>query len=267
MCKSIRRYKSEKNFPAFDIVPDFDESPQRIVPVRKIPIPDQFPFSQNKDDQKMILPTYKRDGSVPRISADTMVDVLNGEYDDDFDELYVIDCRFDYEYDGGHIPNAVNLNSPNSFQELFFDEPIKKAIIVFHCEFSHNRGPQLAALFRDADRELNKETYPQLFYPDVYVLDGGYKEFYEHFPEYCDGGYTRMLDDEYRSNGTLAKATSEFRHEVDKLLKMRRKSMYTNIPQMIQNGCASPKVLGFQSPVASKSLRFVSSPMASLKIA
>ena len=34
---------------------------------------------------------------------------------------------------------------------------------------------------REQDRELNKDNYPKLNYPEVYVMEGGYKAFYEKF--------------------------------------------------------------------------------------
>ena len=33
---------------------------------------------------------------------------------------FIIDCRFDYEFDGGHIKGAMNLNSPLKVEEFFF---------------------------------------------------------------------------------------------------------------------------------------------------
>jgi M-phase inducer tyrosine phosphatase len=92
----------------------------------------------------------------------------------------------------------------------FFKDPIPNAVIVFHCEFSHNRGPQLAGLFREIDRNMNRLCYPTLFYPHVYVLDGGYRQFFANFPALCHGGYTPMLDEFHRSNGDLTKATTLF---------------------------------------------------------
>jgi rhodanese-related sulfurtransferase len=32
----------------------------------------------------------------------------------------VIDCRFDYEYKGGHIKGAVNIRSPEELERTFF---------------------------------------------------------------------------------------------------------------------------------------------------
>ena len=34
--------------------------------------------------------------------------------------MLVIDCRFDYEFEGGHIKNAINLNTPEALEEYFF---------------------------------------------------------------------------------------------------------------------------------------------------
>ena len=39
---------------------------------------------------------------------------------------------------------------------------------------------------RSKDREANKECYPSLFYPEVYLLDNGYKAFYESELQNCE---------------------------------------------------------------------------------
>jgi hypothetical protein len=45
---------------------------------------------------------------------------------------------------------------------------------------------------RSIDRKINEARYPYLFYPEVYLLDAGYRAFYAEHPECCDGKYTEM---------------------------------------------------------------------------
>ncbi|OHT04319.1 Rhodanese-like domain containing protein [Tritrichomonas foetus] len=240
-----------------------DNEPIRIneIPKPKIPRP-QTNMSKSTDFGKCILSQLKLDGNVPKITADTMAQLIQGKYSNLYDHLYVIDCRYLYEYDGGHIPNAIHLDSPKDLTTRFFEKQVKRCVIIFHCEFSHNRGPQMAALFREHDRFLNKDSYPNIYYPDVYVLEGGYKNFYEHYPELCDGGYTRMLDDEHKMNGDLVKSTSQFRAEVDKVLKLRRQSLIDWRPKRANSAQLINSPSAFQSPVANRSCRIIASPMA-----
>ena len=37
---------------------------------------------------------------------------------------------------------------------------------------------------RELDRKMNLSEYPKLFYPDTYVIEGGYKKFFEDFQVY-----------------------------------------------------------------------------------
>lgn len=39
---------------------------------------------------------------------------------------------------------------------------------------------------RNSDRALNEHCYPNLFYPELYLLEGGYKSFYESFKIHCE---------------------------------------------------------------------------------
>lgn len=72
-------------------------------------------------------------------------------------------------------------------------EHIKQnTIFIFHCEFSQKRGPKSYQKIREIDRGLNYSYYPELFFPDIYILEKGYSNFHSLFPEWCDGGYTRM---------------------------------------------------------------------------
>ena len=53
-------------------------------------------------------------------------------------------------------------------------------MIIFHCEFSSERGPRLCRFFRSLDRQHNVANYPHLSFPSIYLLDGGYADFYHH---------------------------------------------------------------------------------------
>lgn len=160
------------------------------------------------------LPVLQTPGSIPRISPETLIDVINGKYDGMFKSLHIIDCRYAYEYAGGHIIGATQVSNPSAFIELFFETPRSNALVVLYCEFSQDRGPQMAMCFRNIDRDVNRNRYPELDYPHVYVLDGGYRMFYQGYENYCDGGYVPMLDTVHRLNGDLSRATSAYRHSL-----------------------------------------------------
>ena len=73
-------------------------------------------------------------------------------------------------------------------------------VIVFHCEFSEKRGPAMDHALREIDRRLHMEHYPRLFYPEIYILEGGYKHFYEQQPHLCSGGYVPMADKNFKAD-------------------------------------------------------------------
>lgn len=80
---------------------------------------------------------------------------MDGKYDSKLARYIIIDCRFDYEYLGGHIPGAINMNNTARLEEFLLGtaaskpeastsgDPNKKTILVFHCEFSVKRAPTL----------------------------------------------------------------------------------------------------------------------------
>ncbi|XP_069364457.1 uncharacterized protein [Maniola hyperantus] len=136
------------------------------------------------------------------ISCDTLAGLLRGDFVDSINEFQVIDCRYPYEFEGGHIAGAVNLYTPELVLSLV-EQPRcggpGRSILVFHCEFSRERGPKLSRFLRSKDRLKNKENYPSLHYPEVYLLHEGYRAFYQRYPELCSPlGYTAMLDPDHR---------------------------------------------------------------------
>ena len=84
-----------------------------------------------------------RPDSLPRISKETLVDVLDGKYKEQYDESWVVDCRFEYEYHGGHIEGAVNFNDKELLAKTLFDNrpTPTKTLLIFHCEYSAHRAP------------------------------------------------------------------------------------------------------------------------------
>ena len=53
-------------------------------------------------------------------------------------------------------------------------------VIIFHCEFSQIRGPRAFRMLRSQDRKINQ--FPNLSYPQIYVLESGYSQFHRDFP-------------------------------------------------------------------------------------
>ena len=51
---------------------------------------------------------------------------------------------------------------------------------------------------RCLDRDMNKECYPRLKFPEIYLLEGGYKAFYQTNKTFCEPqGYVPMLHENH----------------------------------------------------------------------
>ncbi|KAG5332887.1 MPIP phosphatase, partial [Acromyrmex heyeri] len=135
-------------------------------------------------------------GDLKTITSDTLAALLRGEFADRVGSYTIIDCRYPYEYEAGHIAGAMNIYNMDLVQQVMLDHLVntipkiqldtdKRNIIVFHCEFSWERGPNLSRFLRKLDRACNKEYYPALYYPEMYLLLGGYEKFYSEQKEFC----------------------------------------------------------------------------------
>ncbi|CAG2190683.1 M-phase inducer phosphatase 1,M-phase inducer phosphatase 2,M-phase inducer phosphatase 3,M-phase inducer phosphatase 1-B,M-phase inducer phosphatase,Cdc25-like protein phosphatase twine,M-phase inducer phosphatase 1-A [Mytilus edulis] len=116
------------------------------------------------------------------ITPATINDVLNGKYNDTIGSFRIIDSRYSYEFEGGHIPGAENIHNKDDILELLKHPNTsrsdgKRDIIIFHCEFSSERGPKMCRFLRNNDRELNAENYPSLYFPELYILREDTKSF------------------------------------------------------------------------------------------
>uniref|UniRef100_A0A3B1KE37 protein-tyrosine-phosphatase n=1 Tax=Astyanax mexicanus TaxID=7994 RepID=A0A3B1KE37_ASTMX len=190
---------------------------------------------QSPDPEHHVLPV-ERVGyqELHCVSAQTVAGLITAQFSAVVEDFLIIDCRYPYEFKGGHIKlqGAVNLYTEHQIHQAFLQSfsnfqtspgaqqdprspeagavggvqgpgsggsrssavsgEIKdggsscpRKLIVFHCEFSSERGPRCQYL-RELDRAVNTQNYPLLLYPELYLLQGGYKHFYTHYPDLCD---------------------------------------------------------------------------------
>ncbi|NXK48277.1 MPIP1 phosphatase, partial [Chauna torquata] len=138
------------------------------------------------------------------IDSEMIVSVLTGKFASFIKECVIIDCRYPYEYEGGHIKGAVNLHMEEDVEDFLLKKPIlpsenKRVIIVFHCEFSSERGPRMCRFVRERDRLGNE--YPNLHYPELYVLKGGYRDFFLRCRSFCEPqSYRPMHHEDFKED-------------------------------------------------------------------
>lgn len=76
------------------------------------------------------------------INPSDFIEIMNHKSDSKFDDLIIIDCRFEYEYIGGHIVGAINVTSRSKLIDMYdkYKEKGEKTCFVFYCEFGRNRS-------------------------------------------------------------------------------------------------------------------------------
>ncbi|KAF9646845.1 hypothetical protein BDM02DRAFT_3188462 [Thelephora ganbajun] len=156
-----------------------------------------------------ILPCHRvKEDGLMRINQQTLNDLLDGVFDSKLTSYHIIDCRFDYEYNGGHIPGALNVNTTAAVEEFLLGanalkpkpsvsgDASGKTVLIFHCEFSAKRAPTFAKHLRSKDRAMSNHLYPKIHYPEVYILEGGYSGYFKDNAHRCDPphGYVQMDD-------------------------------------------------------------------------
>ncbi|XP_018017935.1 M-phase inducer phosphatase-like, partial [Hyalella azteca] len=161
-----------------------------------------------------------RNPDIKSITPETVAQLIHGEYSHLIESYQILDCRYPYEFEGGHIKGAESWHNPQ-FVVDYIDkaervmpptptDPNKRHILIFHCEFSAERGPKAQRLLRERDRTVNKDRYPALHFPETYLLEGGYKAFFELYPSLCvPQKYTKMLDTNHAEDLKLCRARSK----------------------------------------------------------
>lgn len=204
----MQRRGSLKRSPMSQV--DMANHKRRCLPLPSDPTTSVSPSSGEESfigdhSKPYALPLVKGRGSdLKLISPDTLCDLLKGKFSDEVDCYTVFDCRFPYEYEGGHIRGAKNIWTQDALMEHLFSEdpqhPLDghRQVFIFHCEFSSKRGPNMCRFLRKTDRKKNGMSFPKLFYPELYLLDRGYSTFFAEHPEMCvPQSYCRMEDQKY----------------------------------------------------------------------
>ncbi|CAD6186668.1 unnamed protein product [Caenorhabditis auriculariae] len=118
------------------------------------------------------------------ISAQTLLKESKRLGDDFLRQYTIVDCRYPFEYNGGHVKGAINVYEKSAVQKIFFpeesDNEIRSRIPIFYCEYSQKRGPSMANYLRSMDRIRNELSYPHVDYPEIYLIDLGYKNLWSH---------------------------------------------------------------------------------------
>ncbi|KAJ2883684.1 m-phase inducer phosphatase [Coemansia aciculifera] len=180
-------------------------TPFHATPVRATPQQDTScfsPFTRSKPEFHKLPCVAAATDSIMRVEAETVSELLvaGGRYSDLYDEKIFVDCRFPYEYEGGHIAGAVNAPTMDALEKLLLDRPRtdRRVVVVLHCEYSLQRAPSMASHLRRRDREVNMHRYPYLHYPEIYVLKGGYRNFFSFHKTLCEPqSYVEMNDQEH----------------------------------------------------------------------
>jgi len=166
----------------------------------------------------------KRHPCLRSISCDTLAHLIKGDYNHVVNSFRIIDCRYAYEYADGHIRHAENWQHGEDeefLKEFMPENPLsapptynpscqkKRDILIFHCEFSSQRGPDFYRKLRERDRQLNQHVYPALHHPEIYLLHLGYKQFFTQYPDLCAGSYTTMDDPRHQERYREMRAKSK----------------------------------------------------------
>ena len=133
-------------------------------------------------------------GGIPIIDSNAVKKLLL----EDENGVVLIDCRYFYEYRNGRISSSHNVVFPDDCQRGFIiardkllncanhrNSEKRDLVYVFYDDGEanamamHHRATQLFRHIRNLDRLDNMRTYPNLCFPNMFVLKGGFKAFIE----------------------------------------------------------------------------------------
>lgn len=101
--------------------------------------------------QNHCLPLVEgRHPDLKAITPNTLAELIDGDLSDAV-EYEIIDCRYPYEFEAGHIEDAINIYSKKCCLKFLTKcRPLhvsenrqRKKILIFYCEFSTRRAPAM----------------------------------------------------------------------------------------------------------------------------
>ena len=111
------------------------ENPADVIADKEAKVATNTPLQSISDissPPSMKLPHFipeDRADSLPRIDKSTLLELMDGKFNDQFDNILIIDSRFEYNYEGGHITGALNYNDK---ERLNIDGAIMVSQVLGH---------------------------------------------------------------------------------------------------------------------------------------
>ena len=181
-----------KNFRNDDDIDDFDDCFSIGVRMQRME-----EYASGRATQSVTIIPSEVDasqGGIPMIDSNAVKKLLL----EDENGVVLIDCRYFYEYRNGRISSSHNVVFPDDCQRGFIiardkllncanhrNSEKRDLVYVFYDDGEanamamHHRATQLFRHIRNLDRLDNMRTYPNLCFPNMFVLKGGFKAFIE----------------------------------------------------------------------------------------
>mmetsp|Transcript_26742 Transcript_26742/g.48355 ORF Transcript_26742/g.48355 Transcript_26742/m.48355 type:complete len:180 (-) Transcript_26742:304-843(-) len=149
------------------------------------PLPREFDITD-------MLPAVGKDGRPLKRFSSGLKYVLREDlaavlHSDDHARILLIDMRRPYEFAGGHMRHAMNVDWRAENHERQMQTILHRCaaeMLVVYCEFGGKRSPQAATLAAKVFAAKRNDNLK-----GIRILLGGYSGFFSQYPEACIGDY------------------------------------------------------------------------------
>ncbi|OHT05898.1 hypothetical protein TRFO_26167 [Tritrichomonas foetus] len=130
--------------------------------------------------------------------------------------VVVIDARYPYEYQCGHIVGSYNVQNMKQLEKLT-KMRWQNALFIIYCDKSTTRSKIIASCISRVIQESNhigKSGYNQTKSDrNILILEDDFKTFANEYPCLMTGVYVNKVDKKYTKNGLYKKYSDLFRKE------------------------------------------------------